>query len=171
MIRSILTIPAVWLWALPVMADDFQKIGSIEAVFDGETLSQTTMSYLDEGRRLATATLTQTMGITSLTIYGAEGTPITIEAMFTASQPDPQSSLVDLSVSYFPSGMRSHWTSEDSPEPAQIAFERLETATDDLHASGTFEALLCFVPDGAYGADMNTCQPMAGRFDTGLVRE
>jgi hypothetical protein len=130
-----------------------QTTGLIAAETEGETLSQTTTSYLHEGRCLATASLTTVMGAPSLTIQGAEGKPITIEAMFTNIEPDPQSNLIGLSVGYFPSGMRSYWTSGDAPEPAQITFERLDTAADNLHASGTFAALLCFVPEGAYEAD------------------
>lgn len=171
MTRPLFLVAGIWLLAAPALAEDFQTIGQIEAVFDGETLSQTTMSYLDEGRRLATASLTNVMGMTSLSIQGAQGKPIAIEAMFTDANPDPQSNLVGLSVGYFPSGMRSHWTSEDAPEPARITFEGLDTAADDLHASGTFEALLCFVPEGAYEADIDNCQPISGRFDTGLIRE
>lgn len=171
MTRPMFLVPAIWLLTTPVVAEDFQTIGMIEAEFDGETLSQTTMSYLDGGRRLATASLTTVMGTTRLAIMGAEGTPIIIEAIFTVSEPKPQSSPISLSVSYFPSGMRSYWTSEDAPAPAQITFERLDTAADDLHASGTFQALLCFVSEGAYDADTDNCQPIAGRFDTGLIRE
>jgi hypothetical protein len=169
--RPFLLALAFLLLASPVLAEDFQTIGLIEAEFDGETLSQTTMSYLDEGRRLATASLTTVMGATSLTIQGAEGKPITIEALFTNTEPDPRSNLIGLSVGYFPSGMRSSWTSEGAPEPAQITFERLDTAADNLHASGTFAALLCFVPEGADEADTENCQPIAGRFETGLIRE
>ncbi len=171
MTRHLLLVPAVLLLVSPVLAEDFQVIGMIEAEFSGEMLAQTTMSYLDEGRRLATASLTTVMGITSLTIQGAEGKPITIEANFTSIEPDPQSSLTGLSVGYFPSGMRDFWTSEDAPEPAQITFERLDSAGGDLHASGTFEALLCFVPEGAYETDTDNCQPISGRFETGLIWE
>lgn len=171
MTRSILLVPAVLLLASPVFAEDFQTIGLIEAEFDGKTLSQTTMSYLDDGRRLATASLSTVMGVTDLTIQGAEGKPIVIEAQFTTEEPGPESSLMSLSVGYFPSGMRSYWVSEDSPEPAQITFERLDTAADDLHASGSFEAFLCFVPEGAYEADTDNCRAITGRFETGLVRE
>lgn len=171
MTRPLLLVPAILCLGSPLLAEDFQTIGLIEAEFDGETLSQTTMSYLDEERRLATASLTTFMGITSLTIQGAQGKPIAIEAMFSAAEPDPKSNMMDPSVAYFPSGMRSFWTSDDAPEPAQITFERLDTATDELHASGTFEALLCFVPEGSYEADTENCQPIKGRFDTSLIRE
>ncbi len=171
MTRPLLLLPAVLLFVSPVLAEDFQAIGVIEAEFSGEVLSQSTMSYLDQGRRLATASLTTVMGTTSLTIQGAEGKPVTIEAIFTSTEPDPQSSLTGLTVGYFPSGMRDFWTSEDAPEPAQITFEQLASAGDDLHASGTFEALLCFVPEGAYEADTDNCQPIVGRFETGLIRE
>lgn len=171
MTRPILLVSAILLMASPLSAQDFQTIGMIEAEFDGETLSQTTMSYLDDGKRLATASLSTVMGVTSLTIQGAEGKPIVLEATFTTDEPGPGSSLISLSVGYFPSGMRSHWTSEDSPEPAQITFERLDTSVDALYASGSFAALLCLVPEGAYEADTDTCLPMTGRFETGLVRE
>jgi hypothetical protein len=169
--RLHICISALLLLAWSAQAEDFQTIGLIEAEFDGATLSQTTMSYLDEGKRLATASLNSRSGITAMTIQGAENNPITIEAMFTTAEPDPQSNLLNLSIGYFPAGLRSHWTSEDAPEPARITFERLDTETDDLHASGTFEALLCLVPEGAYEPDTSDCQPIAGRFDTGLVRE
>lgn len=169
--RTLLALFALSILALPAQAEDFRTIGLIEAEFGGEALSQPTMSYLDEGRRLATASLTTTMGVTSLTIQGAEGKPITIEAMFTTATPTPQSPVTGPSIAYFPSGMRSYWTSQDSPEPAQITFEQLDTTADDLHASGAFAALLCFVPDGADTADTGNCQPIAGRFNTGLIRE
>jgi hypothetical protein len=169
--RLQICIPALLFLALPAQAEDFQTIGSIEAEFDGATLSQTTMSYLDAGKRLATASLASMSGLTTLTIQAAEGKPIVIEAMFTTAEPNPQSPPLDLSISYFPSGLKSFWTSEDAPEPARTSFDRLDTGTDDLHASGTFEALLCRVPEGAYESDTSDCQPITGRFDTGLVRE
>jgi hypothetical protein len=165
------SIPALLILALPALAEDFQTIGLIEAEFDGETLSQTTMSYLDDGRRLATASLNTQSGISTLTIQGAEGKPITIEVMFTGAEPDTQSNPMDLAIGYFPAGMRSFWTSEDASEPARITFDRLDTDVDNLHASGTFEALLCHVPEGAYEPDSGNCQPITGRFDTGLVRK
>lgn len=171
MTRALLLVPTVLLLTSPVLAEDFQTIGLIEAEFDGQTISQTTMSYLDNGRRLATASLTSAMGVTNLTIQGAEGRPIAIEAAFTTVEPGPESTLINVSVGYFPSGMWSSWTSERAPEPAQIVFERLETAGDALYASGSFEALLCFLSEGADDADTNTCKPIAGRFETELVRE
>jgi hypothetical protein len=67
--------------------------------------------------------------------------------------------------------MRSFWTSGEAPEPARITFDRLDTEADDLHASGTFEALLCLVSDGDDEADTGICRPISGHFDTDLVRE
>ena len=168
--RLLHSIPALLMLAVPTMAEDFRTIGLIEAEFDGATLSQTTMSYLERGTRLATASLTTRSGTTTLTIQGAEGKPIVIEAMFTA-EPGPQSNPMTLEIGYFPDGMRSFWTSEEAPEPARITFDRLDTDVDNLHASGTFEALLCHVSDGDDEADTGNCRPIAGRFDTDLVRE
>ena len=171
MTRLLHSIPALLMLTVPTLAKDFRTIGLIEAEFDGETLSQTTLSYLDGGQRLATASLNTRSGTTTLTIQGAEGKPITIEAMFTSAEPGPQSHLMTLAIGYFPDGMRSFWTSEDAPEPARITFDRLDTDVEDLHASGTFEALLCLVSNGEYEADTDNCRPIAGRFDTDLVRE
>src|SRR5690606_17969012 len=110
----------------------------IEAEFDGATLSQTTMSFVDEGQRLGTASLYSGSGLTIVTIQGAEGQPMVIEARFTTAEPDPQSDLVDVSIGYYPSGLGPHWTSDGAPEPARIAFERLETGSAELHAAATF---------------------------------
>ena len=71
--RLLHSIPALLMLAVPTMAEDFRTIGLIEAEFDGATLSQTTMSYLERGTRLATASLTTRSGTTTLTIQGAEG--------------------------------------------------------------------------------------------------
>ena len=168
MTRLLHLVPALLMLTLPTLAEDFRTIGLIEAEFDGEALSQATMSYLDGDKRLATASLTTRGGTTTLTIQGAEGKPIVIEAMFGSAAPGAQSTPSALEIGFFPDGMRSFWTSGEAPEPARITFDRLDTEADDLHASGTFEALLCLVSDEA---DTGNCRPIAGRFDTDLLRE
>jgi len=167
MTRTTLLFSILWLLAAPASAQDIQTIGLIEADFAGEPLSQTTISYLDRGQRLATASLTNTGGLTSLTIQAAEGNPVVIEALFNSTAPGPQTAPIYVTIGYFPSGMQPHWTSEDAPEPAQVIFEAL----DDTQAIGTFEAHLCFVPEGAYEPDTTNCQSISGRFETGLIRE
>ncbi|MEX0969673.1 MAG: hypothetical protein WD046_04405 [Paracoccaceae bacterium] len=171
MARLFYVILAFLTLAAPVFAqEDLQTIGQIEAAFDGETLSQTTVSYLAEGKREGTASLMTTSGYTSLSIYAAEGGPISIEVMYsTTATPDQNSRPIDVTISYFPSGLAPYWTSEDAPEPAQIVFELLDTATDEPYARGTFEAVLCRVAQLGDEADIDNCKPISGRFDTGLI--
>lgn len=171
MTRFFITLSAFGFLALAAQADDLQTIGLIEADFEGEALSQSTMSFVDEGQRLATASLSSFGPLTALVIYGAEGSQITIEAMFGTAEPDPQSAVQDVTVAYFPSGAQGYWTSEGAPEPARITFERLETQTEELHATGAFEALLCWLSEETEDADTTNCQLMTGRFDTELIRE
>lgn len=159
------------LAAAPVFAQqDLQTIGQIEAEFDGVTLSQTTVSYLDEGKREGTATLTTTRGYTGLSIYAVEGRLISIEAMYVSTAtPDPTSRPASMTISYFPNGFSSYWTSEDAPEQVRITFDRLDTGTDAPHARGTFEAVLCFVAEMNAEPDIDNCKPITGRFDTQLI--
>lgn len=167
MTRTFVLFSTLWLLAAPVSAQDMQTIGLIEAVFADETLSQTTVSYLDDGQRRATASLANVANLTALTIQSADRTPVIIEAMFNSTEPGPQTAPIDVMIGYFPSGMQSYWTSEDAGEPAQLSFEVL----DDTQAIGTFEALLCFVPEGAEEPDTANCEPISGRFETALIRE
>ncbi len=172
MARYFRSIPAfLAMAAAPVFAqEDLQTIGQIEAVFDGETLSQTTVSYLAEGKREGTASLMTVSGYTSLTIFSIEGRPISIEAMYSSTAtPDPTSRPMSITISYFPTGLTPYWTSEDASESARITFDRLDTATDTPHASGTFEAVLCLVAELGEDADLGNCKPIAGRFDTQLI--
>lgn len=64
MVRFFRSIPAfLVLAAAPSFAqEDLHAIGQIEAVFDDETLSQTTVSYLTEGKREGTASLMTVSG-------------------------------------------------------------------------------------------------------------
>jgi hypothetical protein len=172
MARNFLPLTAVLvLAAAPVFAQqDLQTIGQIEAEFDGETLSQTTVSYLDEVKREGTASLTTSSGYTGLSIYAVEGRPISIEAMYASTaMPDPTSRPVSMTIGYFPNGFTSYWTSEDAPEPVRITFDQLDTGTDAPHARGTFEAVLCFVAEMNAGPDIDNCKPITGRFDTQLI--
>jgi len=159
------------LAATPVFAQqDLQKIGQIEAEFDGETLSQTTVSYQDQGKREGTASLMSLSGYTSLSIFSVEGQPISIEVMYSSTAaPDPTSRPMSITISYFPTGLTPYWTSEDAPEPARITFDRLDTAMDTPHASGTFDAVLCLVAELGEDADLGNCKPITGRFDTQLI--
>lgn len=173
MARHLHFIPAFLILAAPVFAqEDLQTIGQIEAEFDGKTLSQTTVSYLAEGKREGTASLMIVSGYTSLSIYAVEGGPISIEAMYTStSTPDPSSSPLDMTIGYFPSGLTSYWSSEDAPAPVRITFDQLDTATDTPYARGTFEAVLCLVAEMGEEADIGNCKPITGRFDTQLILE
>lgn len=150
---------------------DLTTIGQIEAEFDGETLSQTTVSYVDGGERLGTASVTRLGGLTSLSIYGSEARQLAIEAMYTTAAPDPATAPLDMTISYFPSGMTQFWTSEEAPQPARVTFERLDTASDTPHARGSFEAVLCQVAGLGQDADLGKCLPIKGRFDTTLILE
>jgi hypothetical protein len=150
---------------------DLTTIGQIEAEFDGETLSQTTVSYVDEGERLGTASLTRFGGLTSLSIYGSEARQLSIEAMYTIATPDPSTAPLDMTISYFPSGITQFWTSEEAPQPARVTFDRLDLTSDAPHASGSFEAMLCQVSGLGQEADLGTCLPIKGRFDTALILE
>ncbi len=171
MVRLLSAIPAFLMLTAPVFAqEDLQTIGQIEAVFDGETLSQSTASFLAEGKREGTASLITVSGYTSLSIYAVEGRPISIEVMYRATPtPDLSSRPLDVTISYFPTGLSPYWTSEGAPEQAQIAFEALETATDRASARGTFEAVLCLVAKLGEQADIENCKPITGRFDTQLI--
>lgn len=157
----------------PVFAQqDLQTIGQIEAEFDGDVLSQTTVSYLEGATKVGTASLTTVSGYTSLSIYAAEGRPVSIEAMYAnTAAPDPASRPLNTTISYFPSGLTPHWTSEGAPEPVKVTFEVLDTATDTPRARGTFEAVLCLLADLGDEADIENCKPIRGRFDTQLVRD
>ena len=157
----------------PALAQqDLQTIGRIEAEFDGEVLSQTTVSYLEEGTKIGTASLMTVSGYTNLSIYAAEGQPISIEVMHTNSAtPDPTSRPLDMTISYFPSGLTPHWTSEGAPEPVRITFEQLDTATDTPYTRGTFGAVLCLIAELGDEADTGNCKPISGRFETQLIRD
>lgn len=166
------SIPAfLVLAAAPAFAqEDLQTIGQIEAVFDGETLSQTTVSYLEEGEREGTASLLTVSGYTSLSIFSVEGRPISIEAMYSSTAtPDATSRPTGITISYFPNGLTHYWTSEGAPEPARLTFEQLDTGTDTPLARGAFEALLCVVAELGEEANLDDCRPITGRFDTQLI--
>lgn len=171
MARHLHLIPAFLLLAAPVFAQqDLQTIGKIEAEFDGETLSQTTVSYLANGKREGTASLTTVGGYASLSIFAVEGRPIAIDAMYSSTAtPDPTSRPMNITINYFPTGFTSYWASEDAPEPVRITFDQLDTRTDSPYARGTFEGVLCFVSELNAPADLGNCKPIAGRFDTQLI--
>lgn len=169
-----ITALAAFCIALPAAAvaqQNLTTIGQIEAEFDGETLTQTTVSYVDGGERLGTASITRVGGLTGLSIYGSEARQLSIEAMYTTATPDPATSPLDMTISYFPSGMTQFWTSEEAPQPARVTFERLDTASEAPHAAGSFEAVLCQVAGLGQEADPGNCLPIKGHFDTALVVE
>lgn len=173
MARYLHLIPSFLMLAAPVLAqEDLRTIGQIEAEFDGETLSKTTVSYLADGKREGTATLMTVSGITGLSMYAAEGRPIAIEVTYTSTATlDPTSRPINMEIGYFPSGLTPYWTSEGAPTPVDITFDQLDTATDTPYARGTFEATLCLVADIGEEADMDNCKSITGRFDTQLIIE
>lgn len=173
MARYLHLVPAFVMLAVPVLAqEDLRTLGQIEADFDGETLSKTTVSYLADGKREGTATLMTVSGYTTLSIYAAEGQPISIEVTYSSTAtPDPASRPMGMAISYFPSGLKSYWTSEDAPTPVRITFDQLDTATDTPYARGTFEAVLCLVAEIGTEADIGNCKRITGRFDTQVIVE
>lgn len=145
-----------------------ETIGTITAEFDGATIEQATMRVDQDGEKSATAEISRVMNITSISIYGTGKGQISLEIMYTAKTPGPDTPLLEASVQHFPGGIGPHWTSEGAPDAPRIRFTTLDTDGEEGRAEGTFEATLCWVEKIGRDADAGNCKPISGSFSTKL---
>ncbi|MDM7931520.1 hypothetical protein [Tabrizicola sp.] len=153
----------------PALAFEIEEIGTIEATFDGESISQPTVMVRDGDVEQATAFLFLAgAGISAFSVsgYSADNKRLSVEVNFLAEDIGPATAPFGLTISYAPEGTALHWTSEEAPTPPSVTFSTLEIVGNEGRATGTFAALLCYAEGYESGGDPENCRPIEGRFDT-----
>jgi len=153
--------------AAPAAALEMEAIGTLNAEFDGQVITQETILVTDDGETTATAEVHQFGPITTISIYGGASDQLSLEMTY-ASRPDAQTAPLDLTISYFQNGFRQFWTSEEAPTTPDIRFITLEIGEEEGRAEGSFEALLCRVDGFGAEPDTSDCKPIRGSFATRL---
>ncbi len=158
--------------ALPVAAQvQTNPLGVVDAMIGGVAYHGETLDVPSEGT--ATAEFRAFGPVHSITIqaHDPEAESITRNVLvvdISLMGNDASAPAVDVSVSYWPEGMRSaFYVSDEGGEGAEVVFDVLSLG-DDAAASGSFTALLCRKESMFAEADLDTCLPVEGTFDTAL---
>ena len=155
--------------APPVLAFEIEEIGTLQATFAAEEITQPTVIATSGGQRSATAFMAViggTLYSLSLAGHSMDNSRLDIQASYMQVQPSPQATPFDQTISYSPNGTGERWTSEDAPTRPNLTFTTLEMDGEEGRAVGSFSALLCFAE--SYGSDPDTsnCRQIVGSFDT-----
>lgn len=158
----------------PAAAEEF---GRIEATLNGEVRTWYTIALSRGGARDASATFSAGRFTSDLHLQGHPRASFTttdvlsIDVMYQGEY-RPGAAPIGASVMYMPTGMTPpFWTSEGTDTPVSVAFEELTLDGGAGRAVGTFSATLCLVEAIAGDPDSGRCQPIEGRFDTGILVE
>jgi hypothetical protein len=155
--------------ATPILAFETEEIGSIEALFDGETIVQPTVLARDGDEAQATAFMFLGGAFANLNIVGynsADNKRLSVEVDYMAEQPGPQTAPMGVTISYAPRGGAVRWTSDGAPSVPAVTFTTLEADGEEGRAVGTFAAELCYSEDYEDEGDPANCRSIEGRFDT-----
>ena len=160
---------ALLVTVTPIFAFEIEEIGTIEASFDGGTISQPTVLARDGDEASPTAFLflngvTATLNIGGFSMDNAR---LSVDVEFMTEQPGPETAPLGVTVIYAPQGRPPQWTSEERPTAApRVTFTTLETDGEEGRAAGSFAAELCLAEDYEGGGDPGNCRMIEGRFDT-----
>lgn len=160
--------------ATPLLAFEIEEIGKLDAVFNGETLSQPTVLVRDGDQVESTAFLIVPGGgfsALSLVGFSLDNKSLALGVEFMATEPGPQTAPFSVTITYTPTGTSAHWTSEEAPTPPVVTFTTLEVGAAEGRAAGTFSGTLCYAEDYETGPDTGNCRPVEGSFDTPFMIE
>lgn len=172
--KFIAVLATLVVFASPALSFETEEIGKIEATFDGQSIAQPTVIARDGEQADATAFLIIPGGgfsSLSLTGFSLDNKRLGIDAGFMSEDPGPQTALIDLTITYSPTGSGVHWTSENAPTPPVITFTTLEADAGKGRAAGSFSGVLCYAEGYETDADTENCHPISGMFDTVFMVE
>lgn len=174
MLKTSSTLAVLAAVASSVLAMEIEEIGSIDADFGGQAISQPTVIATDGDESSSSAFLfLPGGGFSSLSLSGfsMDNARLGIDLTYMSETPGPDTVPIDVTITFSPEGTGQHWTSQDAPSAVTIAFTTFAAAGEAGQVIGTFHAVLCYAEGYESEPDTTNCRPIQGSFDTPIVIE